>query len=165
MSDRVTIEVPGWFADLFDRGVQAGLVLVAAAAVGFAVLALAWSEVAAKLYVSLQMPYLASGAIGGVALAGAAVAILAIHMERRRSAEDRTEMDGVIGVIGDVVDALPDRVAARRRGPALVRSGRTVHRRDCRIASGRGLPTLPRTASPEGLKPCRICEPKLKGRR
>ena len=114
MSDRVTIEVPGWFADLFDRGVQAGLVLVAAAAAGVAVLGLAWSGVAAKLVVSLQIPYVVSGAIGGLAVAGASLAILAVHMERRRSAEDRAELDDVIGVFGDVVDALPTVVAARR---------------------------------------------------
>ena len=163
MSERVTIEVPGWFADLFDRGVQAGLILVAAAAAGFAILGLAWSEVAAKLYVSLQMPYVVSGAVGGVAVAGASLAILAVHVERRLSAEERAGMDGVIGVIGDAVEVLPARIAARRAGPALVRSGRTVHRPDCRMAAGRGLPRLARSDRPAGLSPCGICTPKWKG--
>ena len=113
MSDRVAIEVPGWFANLFDRGVQAGLILLASAAAGFAVLGLAWSEVAGKLFVSLQMPFLVSGAIGGVAVAGASLAILAVHIERRHSADDRAAMDTVIGGLSDVVESLPSQLARR----------------------------------------------------
>jgi hypothetical protein len=126
MSERVTMEVPGWFASLFDRGVQAGLILLAAAAAGFAVLGLAWSEVAAKLSVSLQMPYVVSGAIGGVAVAGASLAILAVHIERRQSAEDRTEMERVLGGVGDVVEMLPARIARRTQAEKLDHSEPTL---------------------------------------
>lgn len=119
MSDRVAIEVPSWVAQLFDRGVQAGLILLASAAAGFAVLGLAWSEVAAKLFVSLQMPFLVSGAIGGVAVAGASLAILAVHIERRQSADDRVVMDEVIGGLSDIVETLPVQLGRRIRKPDL----------------------------------------------
>jgi hypothetical protein len=116
MSERVSIEVPGWVADLFDRGVQAGLVLVAGAAAGFAVLGLAWSGVAAKLFVSLQMPYVVSGAIGGIALAGTCLAVVAVHYERRTAAADRAELEDVLSIIGDIAEVLPGRLARRGTG-------------------------------------------------
>ena len=96
-----------WTIALADRGIQAVLVLVAVAAAGLIGLGLAWSGVAATLDAQFQMPYLISGAIGGIAVAGTALAILGTHLERRRSAGDRADTETLIRVAAEIADTLP----------------------------------------------------------
>ena len=96
-----------WTIALADRGIQAALVLVAVAAAGLIGLGVAWSGVAATLEAQFQMPYLISGAIGGVAVAGTALAILGTHLERRRSAGDRADTENLIRVAAEIADTLP----------------------------------------------------------
>lgn len=95
---------------LSDRGVQAILVLVAAAAAGLAGLGIAWSGAAATLFPQIQMPYIVSGAFGGIAVTGTALAVLAIHVERRRCAAERAHMETLIasaaGISEDLIAAI-----------------------------------------------------------
>ena len=159
MSERLSIDVRAWFADLSDRGIQAGLVPVAGAAAGFGILGLTWSGVAAKLFVSLQLPYVVSGGFGGLALAGFCLAIAAVHYERRTSASDRVELDDAIDIVSEIAELLPVRMARR---PALVTNGRTLHRPDCRMVAGRGLPRWSAGQDDEELKDCRVCRPRTR---
>lgn len=99
--------------NLSDRGVQAALVLLAVAAAGLAGLGLAWSGVAATLFPQLQMPFLVSGAIGGVALAGTAMAVLATHLERRSAATERAQLDAIIGTATYLTEDLQVALEAR----------------------------------------------------
>lgn len=101
---RVSIEVPAWVASLTDRGVRAALVLVVVAACGFAIIGFAWSEVAARLYVPLQLPFLVSGVFSGVAITGTCLALLAVHLERRAAATDRLALDRAIATIAELAD-------------------------------------------------------------
>jgi hypothetical protein len=89
------------------------MVLAAVAAAGLAGVGLAWSGAAATLLPQVQLPYLVSGAVGGIALAGAALAVLATHLERRSSAADRTQVDAVIRAAVAIAEDLPAALASK----------------------------------------------------
>jgi len=149
---------------LADRGVQAALVLVAVAATGFAAVGLGWRGVANQRLLVVQLPYVVSGAIGGVALAGAALGLLAVHLERRQGATDRLVLDDAIRSARDLAEAMPAFLARRRPAtttPILFVNGRTVHLPDCRFALGRNLAPLMPSEPTDRLRACRICRPPL----
>ena len=93
---RVTVEVPPWVAALRDPGLRAVIVLFALALAGFALLALAWRGGARTPYVPLQIPWLVSGGIAGLALIGAALAGWSIHLGRRTDAAHRVEVEDAV---------------------------------------------------------------------
>ena len=108
-------------------------VLTALVVAGFAAVAGAWSGVAARLVVALQSPYAVSGGVGGVALAGFALGLLAVQAARRDRARERAELDHVVVAAAGVLAALretdrraePDRSAGgglRREPPRPARA-------------------------------------------
>ena len=154
---------------LSDRGIQALIVLVAVAAGGFVAVGLAWSGVAARLDVGLQLPFVVSGAFGGVAVTAAFLAIAGTQLERRHAATERFLIDATIRDVAYIADRLPPVIARRARsipagttdgGPrlALVHNGRTIHTADCRMAAGRDLSPL-EPGDVGALRACRICRP------
>jgi len=74
---------------LRDPRLSTSLVLASAVVGGLLLLAQGWRGVAATLVVSLQLPYLVSGAVAGVAVLGAALGLLRIHLDRVEAAEER----------------------------------------------------------------------------
>jgi hypothetical protein len=156
----VTLEVPAWIMGLGDRANQSALVLVAAAAGGLAGLGIAWSGVAATLDVWRQVPFLASGALGGTAVTGVCLGLVAVQRERRSAAVDRLWLDAAIRSASDLADRVPIALAsfAAKNRLQLVTNGRTVHRPDCRMAAGRTLEPVEAEAR-AGLRPCLICRP------
>lgn len=92
---------------LADRGIQASLVLVAIAAAGLVGLGLAWRGGAATLGVYTQMPFVVSGGIGGVALTGAFLGLLAVHRERRAAATERLWLEAAIATATEIAEKLP----------------------------------------------------------
>jgi len=92
---------------LADRGNQASLVLLAIAAAGLVSLGLAWRGGAATLGVYTQMPFVVSGGIGGVALTGAFLGLLAVHRERRAAAIERLWLEAAITSAAEIADTLP----------------------------------------------------------
>jgi hypothetical protein len=77
---------------LRDPRLSTTLVLGAAAVTGLLLLAQGWRGVAATLVVPFQVSYLVSGVIGGVAVTGAALALLRVHLDRVEAAEERRRM-------------------------------------------------------------------------
>lgn len=156
----MTIEVPAWIIALGDRANLSALVLVAAAAGGLAGLGIAWSGVAATLDLWRQVPFLVSGALGGTAVTGVCLGLVAVQRERRAEAVDRLWVDAAIRSASDLADTLPVALAslAAKDRPRLVSNGRTVHRSDCRMAAGRSLEPVEAEAR-AGLRPCLICRP------
>lgn len=118
-SDRVVVSVPRWVAALLDPGVRAALVLLAVAAVGFAVLGLAWRGAAATPYVPLQVPWLVSGGFVGLALIGTSLAAWSIHLARIQDARFRARVEDAVRD----VTALSARLRAKG-GPWPPRRGR-----------------------------------------
>ena len=80
-------------------------VLVLTAFVGLGV---AWKGAAATLVVALQLPYIVSGALGGLALLGFALGLVLIQARRREEAVRRAEFDRVVRAAADVLAAARD---------------------------------------------------------
>jgi hypothetical protein len=88
--------VPAWVASLRDPGIQAAVVLAVLAVVGFVMFVLAWRGGARTPYVPLQVPWLVSGGIAGLALLGMALGSWSIHLGRRDDAAHRAEVDDLV---------------------------------------------------------------------
>lgn len=56
---------------------------------GFAAVALAWKASASLLHVALQLPYVVSGGLGGLALIGVGLGLLYVQMGRRDAAREQ----------------------------------------------------------------------------
>jgi len=80
-------------------------VLVVLAAAGLAGIAIGWRGAAASLVVSVQLPYVVSGVIGGLALLGFSLGLLIIQVRRRREAERRADFDRVVRAAADLLAA------------------------------------------------------------
>jgi hypothetical protein len=87
-----------------DPGLRAVGVLAAVAVGGLAGLVLAWRGAAASLDVSVQVPFVVSGAFGGIALTGASLALLAIHLDRRATAGERAVLDDAIAEVAAMTE-------------------------------------------------------------
>ena len=68
------------------------VVLTALVVAGLVGIGVAWRGLAASLIVAIQLPYLVSGAMGGIALIGFALALISIQATRRNEAVERAEM-------------------------------------------------------------------------
>jgi hypothetical protein len=88
---------------LRDPFVASVAVLVVLAVAGLVGVGVAWKGAAATLVVALQLPYLVSGAMGGLALLGFALGLVMIQFRRRVEARRRAEFDGVVRAAADLL--------------------------------------------------------------
>ena len=72
-----------------DPFIVSVVVLSALVITGLIGLAVAWKGAAATLVVAFQLPYVVSGAIGGLALLGFALGLVLVQGRRREEAERR----------------------------------------------------------------------------
>lgn len=66
---------------------------------------IAWQRAADTSSVALQLPYLVSGALGGIALIGFALGVANIQASRRRAAAERAEFARLVDAAVDVLAA------------------------------------------------------------
>jgi hypothetical protein len=104
--DRVLISVPRWVAALHDPGIQAVVVLAGLAVVAFVMLALGWRGGARTTYVPLQIPWLVSGGMAGLALLGMALGGWSIHLGRRQDAAHRAAADDLVREAVELAEGL-----------------------------------------------------------
>lgn len=97
-----------------DPGLRAAAVLVAFALTGFAVIGLAWAGAAAKGLVVLQLPWLVSGGLVGLALVGIGMGLLDVHLGRRQAALRRIQLAEVVRDTSELAEAIAARVEQRR---------------------------------------------------
>ena len=97
---------------LRDPRVSTTLVLAAVVLAGFALVGQGYRGAAALLYVPFQVPFIISGAVAGLALVGAGVALLNIHLDRAEAAQERRE---VAALQRDVLRLLAVAPRARER--------------------------------------------------
>lgn len=64
--------------------------------IGFVGIAIAWRGVARLATVAGQVPFLLSGAMGGVALVGLGLVLFDIQLRRRTDADERAAFDRVL---------------------------------------------------------------------
>lgn len=88
---------------------------------GFLSFVLAWRGMSDLGVVPLQLPWLVSGGLGGTALIGAGIGFIDIHLERRRAAGDRRDLDLIVEQAEVVAQRLLERRA--RRLSATVQPG------------------------------------------
>jgi hypothetical protein len=93
---------------LRDPFVASVVVLIALAAAGLVGLGVAWKGAAATLIVALQLPYIVSGAIGGLVLLGFALGLVLVQARRRDEAVRRAEFDRVVRAAADLLAAARD---------------------------------------------------------
>jgi hypothetical protein len=89
-----------------DPGVQALLVLGALAVAGFVMLALAWRGGARTPYVPLQLPWLVSGGMIGLALVGMALGGWSIHLGRSQDAAHRAATEDLVREAAELAEDL-----------------------------------------------------------
>lgn len=77
---------------LSDPRVSVTLVLAAVVVIGLALVGLGYRGAAALLFVPLQVPYLVSGGVVGLAAVGAGLALLVVHLDRAEAAQERREV-------------------------------------------------------------------------
>jgi len=76
-----------------DPWVASVAILVAGAAAGVVAVTLGWRGAAARVGVADQLPYIVSGAMGGLALLGFTLGVLVIQTRRRVEAHRRLELE------------------------------------------------------------------------
>lgn len=77
---------------LRDPRIRTTLILAGGVAAGLGVVIGAYLGTAGLGLVVYQVPYVVSGALGGIAIVGIAMALLSIHFDRVESIEERREM-------------------------------------------------------------------------
>jgi hypothetical protein len=88
---------------LRDPFVVSVSILVTLLAGGLVAVGVAWKTAAASLDVAVQLPYLVSGALGGLAVAGFAAGLLSIQIRRRQEASRRADMARVVTAAAEVL--------------------------------------------------------------
>ena len=76
------------------------------AALGFAVIAFSWGKVAALLDVSLQLPYVVSGGLTGLALVMVGMTAINVAARRQDTAERAREVEALQAVLRELRDTL-----------------------------------------------------------
>jgi hypothetical protein len=76
------------------------------AALGFAVIAFSWGKVAALLDVSLQLPYVVSGGLTGLALVMVGMTAVNVAARRQDAADRAREVEALQAVLRELRDTL-----------------------------------------------------------
>ena len=76
------------------------------AAVGFAIIAFSWGKVAALLDVSLQLPYVVSGGLTGLALVMVGMTAVNVAARRQDAAERAREVEALQAVLRELRETL-----------------------------------------------------------
>lgn len=97
---------------LRDPRVTTSVVMAVVVVVGFGLIGVGYRGAAALLFVPFQIPYLVSGAVVGIALVGAGLALMIVHLDRTEAAEERR---AVAAVQRDVLRLLALAPQARER--------------------------------------------------
>jgi hypothetical protein len=88
---------------LRDPWWQAVAVFAGLVVAGFALLAVAWRGVARTVFVPYQLPWVMSAGVAGLALIGAALGLLTIHIGRRDDAVHRAEFDDFTNTFTELI--------------------------------------------------------------
>jgi hypothetical protein len=125
---------------------------------GLAAIVLGYLGVAGTLHVGLQLPYLVSGGLLGLALVvlGSALIVAQVLGRQARLMRRLVERAAETAVLG-----APQAVAHTEDGAVVaVKGARRFHRPDCLLVKGKDVQRLEvAAASSRGLEPCRVCDP------
>lgn len=144
---------PGQFGKL---GNKLALAVIFA---GFVAILIGWNGVAGNIDLRAQIPYIASGGLGGLGLIIAGAALMVSQSAR----EDRQRLEGVLLQLVEAQQAAGTGVASVPSDvDGLFAAGTaSYHVPSCRLVDGReeiSYVTAAEAAG-SGLKPCRVCQP------
>jgi hypothetical protein len=91
--------LPAWLHPDGPAFVWIGLL---AAAAGFVLIAVSWAQVAGETLVYLQLPYLVSGGIGGLALVMLGVTLVNVAAKRRDALERARQADQLVAILEEL---------------------------------------------------------------
>jgi hypothetical protein len=94
--------VRAWLRDPVAVILITGAVLVAA---GFLALLLGWRGAAGTLNIPVQLPYLVSGGIGGIALIGMGLGLCNLAASRREAAREIARLQGLVDDAAKLLEA------------------------------------------------------------
>ena len=147
---RRLLSVSGWL----------GAVLVVA---GAALLIAGWWGISGESVVALQMSYLASATMPGVALVIAGAVLLSGESARRNAADSARMVATLYDLLTDASVGTPDTAVADdgQRTLVTVPGGNRYHRANCALVGGKpGVTTVDAAAiAAQGLQPCPVCNP------
>ena len=88
---------------------------VGVAVVGFVLILIAWGQVAGETQVYLQVPYLVSAGLTGLALVMVGLTIVNVAAKQRDAADRDRQMDQLVSILGELKAALGERSTGRER--------------------------------------------------
>ena len=94
---------------LRDPFIVSVVILVALAAGGLAGVGIGWRGAAASLNVAVQLPYIVSGALGGLTIVGFSSGLLLVQLRRREEARRRAEFQRVVESAVDLLASVRGR--------------------------------------------------------
>jgi hypothetical protein len=90
--EQVTLTLPRWAVSLLDPGVRTALVFGLLVLGGFALMAAGYYGADHTRDIATELPWLISGGLGGLTLAGLSAAALSAHLSRRDEAVQSHEL-------------------------------------------------------------------------
>ena len=103
MARRLPSGLSTWMAPESPALTIGGIVV---AAVGFVLIGIAWSQIAALTNVALQMPYLVSAGVTGLALVIVGVLLINIGAKRQDGAARQRQTEALTDAVGQLRSAL-----------------------------------------------------------
>lgn len=106
------VRVPEWVNLTGPGAVWIGIGL---AVIGFALIGVAWGQIAGETQVFRQLPYVVSAGLTGVGVIMVGVTVINVATKRRDAVERERQMDRLVSVLDEVRRALEERGSGRRR--------------------------------------------------
>ena len=118
---RARRELPLWLRPGTPAWTWAG---VGVTVVGFVLIAIAWGQVAGEADVFLQMPYVVSAGLVGLAVVMVGVAVLGIGARQRDALDNDRQIEQLVSVLTELKEALAAQQEREQAPAAGTKAGR-----------------------------------------
>jgi hypothetical protein len=109
---RLDLRVPTWLKGTSPAPTFIG---VAVAIAGFVLIMIAWGQVAGETQVYLQMPYLVSAGLTGLALVMVGLTIVNVAAKQRDAVDRDRQIDQLVSILGELKATMDEGGKGRRR--------------------------------------------------
>jgi hypothetical protein len=109
---RLDLRVPTWLKGTSPAPTFIG---VAVAIAGFVLIMIAWGQVAGETQVYLQMPYLVSAGLTGLALVMVGLTIVNVAAKQRDAVDRDRQIDQLVSILGELKATMDESGKGRRR--------------------------------------------------
>jgi hypothetical protein len=111
-ASRRRLRVPRW---LKGNSPAPTFIGVGVAIVGFVLIMVAWGQVAGETQVYLQMPYLVSAGLTGLALVMVGLTIVNVAAKQRDAVDRDRQIDQLVSILGELKSTMDESAKGRRR--------------------------------------------------